>query len=339
MKLRLLSWNVRGANDSSKRRVIKVVIRSQRVDLFSLQETKIQTLSEGLVRSLGSGRWSNWVAMDALGYAGGMLICWYKRSLKVMETEVGKFSVSCRIRNVEDGLTWIFTSAYGPFSKKDRDCLWEELGAIRGLWDDPWCLRGDFNVILSQRVRSRQGRLTGAMRRFAQTVDELELLDLPMQGGAFTWSGGRNNQSWARLDRFLVTQQWLDMFNGVAQCRLHRPTSDHFPILLMDGRMRRGPTPFRFKNMWLKVDDFKGLLRGWWQGIEVRGRASFRLASKLKMLKQKIKVWNREVFRRLEVNKNSTLQQVEYWDGVESERSLSIAETEQKKETKDAFYK
>ena len=71
MKLRLLSWNVRGANDSSKRRVIKAVIRSQRVDLFCLQETKIQTLLEGLVRSLGSGRWSNWVALDALGSAGG----------------------------------------------------------------------------------------------------------------------------------------------------------------------------------------------------------------------------------------------------------------------------
>ncbi|RVX17539.1 hypothetical protein CK203_003885 [Vitis vinifera] len=268
------------------------------------QETKIQTLSEGLVRSLGSGRWSNWVALDALGSAGGMLVCWDKRSLEVMETEVGKFSVSYRIRNVEDGLTWIFTGVYGPFSKKDRDCLWEELGAIRGLWEDPWCLGGDFNVILSQKERSRQGRLTGAMRSFAQTVDELELLDLPMQGGVFTWSGGRNNQSWARLDR-----------------------------------MRKGPTSFRFENMWLKVDDFKGLLQGWWQGIEVRGRTSFRLASKLKVLKQKIKVWNREVFRRLEVNKNSALQQLEYWDGVESERSLSIVETEQKKEAKDVFFK
>ena len=264
MKLRLLSWNVCGANDSTKRRVIKAVIRSQRVDLFCLQETKIQTLSEGLVRSLGSGRWSNWVALDALRSAGGMLVCWDKRSLEVMETEVGKFSVSCRIRNVENGLTWIFTGVYGPFSKEDRDCLWEELGAIRGLWEDPWCLGGDFNVILSQRERSRQGRLTGAMRSFVQTVDELELLDLPMQGGVFTWSGGRNNQSWARLDRFLVTQQWLDMFNGVAQCRLHRPTSDHFPILLMGGGMRRGPTLFRFENMWLKADDFKGLLRRWW---------------------------------------------------------------------------
>ena len=71
----------------------------------------------------------------------------------------------------------------------------------------------------------------------------------------------------------------------------------------------------------------------------MRGRASFRLASKLKFLKQKIEVWNREVFGRLEVNKNSALQQVEYWDGVESERCLSLAETEQKKEAKDAFHK
>ena len=176
------------------------------------------------------------------------------------------------------------------------------------------------------------------MRSFAQTVDDLDLIDLPMQGGIATWNGGKNNQSWARLDRFLVTQQWLDMFSGVAQCRMHRPTSDHFPILLMGGGIRRGPTPFRFENMWLKVDGFIDLLRGWWQGIEVRGRASFRLAYKMKVLKHKIKVWNKEVFGRLEVNKNSALQHLEYWDGVESERSLTLAEAEQKKQAKDAFH-
>ena len=84
---------------------------------------------------------------------------------------------------------------YEPFSKEEREILWEELGVIRGIWDDPWCLGGDFNVTLYQRERSNQGRLTGAMRRFAQVVDELELLDLPLQEGVFSWSGGRNNQS------------------------------------------------------------------------------------------------------------------------------------------------
>ena len=244
--------------------------------------------------------------MDAYDSTGGLLICWDKRTPEVLEMELGNFSISCRLRNVEDGLVWIFTGVYGLFSREDRDCMWEELGAIRGIWDDPWCLGGDFNVILSQRERSSQGRLTGAMRRFAQIVDELELLDLLLQGGALTWSRGRNNQAWARLDRF------LNHFSGVAQSRLPRPTLDHFPILLMGGGLRRGLSPFRFENMWLKVDGFKDLLREWWQGSEVRGRASFRLATKMKELKQKIKVWNREVFGRLEVNKNSALQQVEY---------------------------
>ena len=67
MKLRLLSWNVRGANDSSKRKVIKAMIRSQRVDLFCLQETKIKAMTEGLVRSLGIGRFLDWGTLDAHG--------------------------------------------------------------------------------------------------------------------------------------------------------------------------------------------------------------------------------------------------------------------------------
>ena len=36
MKLQILSWNVRGANDSDKRKLIKVVIKSQKVDLVFL---------------------------------------------------------------------------------------------------------------------------------------------------------------------------------------------------------------------------------------------------------------------------------------------------------------
>ena len=77
----------------------------------------------------------------------------------------------------------------------------------------------------------------------------------------FSWSGDRNNQSWARLDRFLVTQNWLDQFSGVVQSRLPRPTLDHFPILLKGGGLRQGPSLFRFENMWLKVDGFKDLLK------------------------------------------------------------------------------
>ena len=56
MKIRILSWNVREANDSDKRKVLKSVIKSNKVDVVFLQETKIKEMRTGLVCSLRVGR-------------------------------------------------------------------------------------------------------------------------------------------------------------------------------------------------------------------------------------------------------------------------------------------
>ncbi|RVW56699.1 putative ribonuclease H protein [Vitis vinifera] len=212
-------------------------------------------MSEGIVRSLGSGRFLDWKALNAEGASGGILICWDKRSLDILDWEEGHFTLSCRFRNVENGAVWVFTGVYGPFSKVERDELWEEFGAIRGLWEDPWCLGGDFNITLYKRERSSQRRISSAMRRFAEIVDDLGLVDLPLKGGEFTWNG-------ATITR--LGQDWIDFLCPLAK---------------------------------------------------VKGSASFRLAAKMKEIKQKLKVWNREVFGRLDCNKSSALQQLskEIW--------------------------
>ncbi|RVW52584.1 Protein MICRORCHIDIA 7 [Vitis vinifera] len=100
------------------------------------------------------------------------------------------------------------------------------------------------------------------MRRFAQIIDELGLVDIPLQGKA----ASSNIRS--------------------------------LPDSVRGGRVRRGPSPFKFENMWLKAEGFQELIKGWWQGIEVSGRPSYRLATKLKGLKQNLKTWNKEVFGR-----------------------------------------
>ena len=74
MKLRMLTWNVRGANNCDKRKVIKALIRKNRVDLVCLQETKIQEMSTGIVWSLGVGRFLEWGAVDSRGAAGGIVV-------------------------------------------------------------------------------------------------------------------------------------------------------------------------------------------------------------------------------------------------------------------------
>ena len=56
-------------------------------------------------------------------------------------------------------------------------------------------------------------------------------------------------------------------------------------ILLDEGRIRGRKTPFRFENMWLKVEGFKDLVRNWWTSYNFKGSCSHILATKLKALK------------------------------------------------------
>ena len=116
---------MRGAHDINKRRIIKPFVSKQKVDLLCIQETKIQLMTEGVVKSLGVGRLLDWRALEVVGSAGGVLICWDKRSLEILEWEEGQFSISCKFRNVENGVVWVFTGVYGPFTKEDKECLWD----------------------------------------------------------------------------------------------------------------------------------------------------------------------------------------------------------------------
>ncbi|RVX14297.1 hypothetical protein CK203_017278 [Vitis vinifera] len=70
----------------------------------------------------------------------GVVVFWDNRVLELVGMEVGLFSISCRFKNCEDGFRWIFSGVYGPTMKRYRELFWEELGAIRGLWNDSWCI-------------------------------------------------------------------------------------------------------------------------------------------------------------------------------------------------------
>ena len=213
-----------------------------------------------------------------------------------------------------------FTRVYSPTVRRDRESFW----AIKGLWNGPWCVAGDFNSILSPEERSRGGSLNSNMRRFSEVIEDLELKDLPLVGGLFTWNGGVNSQSFSRPDRFLVNEGWDCHFGNARQCVLLRPVFDHFPLLLDGGGLRRGPSLFRFENMWLKVEGFKDLLKSWWEGDSFSGSSSFILAEKLKILKAKLKEWNKDIFGRVEYRKDLALEQVEFWDAKEKISGLSL---------------
>ncbi|XP_075649840.1 uncharacterized protein LOC142620339 [Castanea sativa] len=92
------------------------------------------------------------------------------------------------------------------------------------------------------------------MLKFSEFIGDMHLIDLPFEGGPYTWTSGSNSPLMSRIDRALVSMDWEEQFPNVIQQVLSHPISDHSPILLEARGMERGKSPFRFENMWLKIE-------------------------------------------------------------------------------------
>ena len=117
-------------------------------------------------------------------------------------------------------------------------------------------------------------------------------MDIHLEGGLFTWSNNRDVPTMSRIDRFLFSPAWADHFGLFNQHCLPRLLSDHFSIRLDCGRIVGGKSPFRFENMWLKVEGFVDRVRDWWALYSFPRSPSHILANKLKALKMDLKHWN-----------------------------------------------
>ena len=182
---------------------------SSRVDIVCLQETKLEWVTRGLVRSIWSCPYIDWLYMDSKGASGGILLMWDRRVVEKIEEVVGQFSILCRLKNVSDHFEWAFIGIYGPNLNRKRQFVWEELAGLISWWNLPWCLGSDFNVICFPLERLGAGRFTRCMYDFSDFISLHGLMDIPLEGGLFSWS---NSSSASRIDRFLFSPVLADHF-------------------------------------------------------------------------------------------------------------------------------
>lgn len=177
--------------------------------------------------------------------------------------------------------------------------LWESVRQLKSLGPDGlWCFLGDFNNIRhpSERVGvSQRGGEDSSISEFNDWISDLEVVEVPSVGRRFTWFRP-NGTAKSKLDRFLVSHDWLNRWPGCTQFILDRNFSDHCPILLKSKTVDWGPKPFRVLDCWLKDKSFDKVVSDCWMNLQPRGWGGYALKEKIKKLKERLKTWNREQF-------------------------------------------
>ena len=199
-----------------------------------------------------------------------------------------------------------------------------ELLDIFGLSFPLWCVGGDFNVIRRSSKKLGGSSLTSCMKNFDSFMRECELLDPPLQNASFTWSNLQESPVCKRLDRFLYSNEWGQLFPQGLQEALLRRTSDHWPIVLDTNPFMRGSTPFRFENMWLQHPSFKENFRNWWRGFQGNGWEGLKFMKRLQFVKANLKEWNKVSFGELKERKKSILNDLANFDAFEQVWGLTF---------------
>ena len=84
--------------------------------------------------------------------------------------------------------------------------------------------------------------------------------------------------------------RWPDTTQSI----LDRNFSDHCPIILRSKVIDWGPKPFRVLDCWLLDKTFKDVVKECWTSGHQSGWGGFVLKEKIKTLKSRLKVWNKE---------------------------------------------
>lgn len=168
-------------------------------------------------------------------------------------------------------------NVYSPCNMAGKIRMWEDLRKLKGeLKDGEWCVGGDFNVVVSRSERNQAER-----REFEIFIEDMQLIDVPSSRKKYTcFSSEGFISSWN------ISAQWIG----------GRDISDHCPMWLVSTNLSWGPKSFLFNNCWLEHKEFMRFVKECWNTFKVEGRASHIAKEKLKMLQEKLKWWNREVF-------------------------------------------
>lgn len=118
MIMNFVFWNVRGLADKTKRRMVRDICRECSVDIFCLEESKLNNPSANIISSL-FGRFSfDMDIKDSCGAWVGIIVGMRMTVLVTVIVRTDRFSVLVTVCHLSDRWTQIITVVYVLTGKK-----------------------------------------------------------------------------------------------------------------------------------------------------------------------------------------------------------------------------
>ena len=312
--MRITSWNARGLNAPSKKRLFKQNLKNFNSEIILIQETKLNKV-EGAKFSKTMGLWDS-IFIEAMGASGGLGIMWNSRKVNITYLVNNTNWMCVNIQSLKSDTKFILINVYGPNSIIGKKNVWDELNTVIAKHKDtPIILGGDFNTILSLDEKVGGNRhLSLASIEFKNWIDKLRMLEIPASNGIFTWNNRRKDNDYIaeKLDRFFIIGNLASYNKDFQSYILPLAGSDHFPVCLEISEPSKPPrNPFKCEKMWFHDPSFMELVKSWWTQANFVGSKMFVFVSKLKLLKEYILRWNREHFNNIFKEKLETKEKLE----------------------------
>ncbi|XP_055960992.1 uncharacterized protein LOC130015249 [Mercurialis annua] len=249
-----------GLLNSRKQKFIRDMVSANKLAFMGLVESKKELVDDFLLRKLWPNLDFDFAFVPSCGASGGLLLIWNTALMK--NVVVGKGN--------------------------QRSIFWRELGTLLS-FGGTIIVSGDFNEILKPEERVNCVDFSPSMLELADFVNNLELLDLHLQGRYFTW---QNSISKSRIDRCMISADMGMSWPDMTLTALPRGLSDHVPICFKSAKIFDwGPKPFRSVDAWWDHDDFENFILAAWSNC-----SSLNVVHNLKDLRRQLKNWNRDVF-------------------------------------------
>jgi hypothetical protein len=125
-------------------------------------------------------------------------------------------------------------------------------------------LCGYFNPIYRMVDKSNSNLNRCLMGRFCRLLQDLDLIELHLQGRLYTWSNERAHPTLEHIDRAFACAHWCDMHPFHRLRALFSSCSNHAPLVIHTNVNSSVKRRFRFESIWAK---FLGYLQaveeGW----------------------------------------------------------------------------